>query len=67
MQWQLRPGIALLALARRKVNAPCSGDCLPGLRAKKQRCLHCVKAALADARERPDYDVPVHLVMRRRN
>lgn len=34
--------IALLALARRKVNAPLLRRLFTRLRAKKQRCLHCV-------------------------
>lgn len=32
-----------------------------GLRAKSNAVYTAFKAALADARERPDYDVPVHL------
>ncbi len=38
-----------------------AGHCLSGLRAESNAVYTAFKAALADARDRPDYDVPVHL------
>lgn len=61
MQVAIAAGIALLALARRKVNAPLLRRLFTRLRAKSNAVYTAFKAALADARERPDYDVPVHL------
>lgn len=61
MQVAIAAWIALLALARRKVNAPLLRRLFTRLRAKSNAVYTAFKAALADARERPDYDVPVHL------
>ncbi len=55
-----RRGIALPASGRRRR----TGDCPPSYLAcapKSNAVYTAFKAALADARDRPDYDVPVHL------
>ena len=55
-------GLLLLALARRKVNAPLLRRLFTWPARQKATLFYTAfKAALADARERPDYDVPVHL------
>lgn len=61
MQVAIAAGIALLALARRKVNAPLLRRLFTACAPKSNAVYTAFKAALADARERPDYDVPVHL------
>ncbi len=45
----------------------CPGHCLSGLRAEKQRGVHRFQSGAGDARDRPDYDVPVHLRNARRS
>lgn len=39
----------------------CAGDCLSGLCTKSNAVYTAFKAAMRDARENPDYDVPEHL------
>ncbi|SPX10964.1 putative ATPase [Escherichia coli] len=61
-RWQLRPGIALLALARRKVNAPLLRRLFTWpARQKATLSTLRLKPRWPMLGERPDYDVPVHL------